>query len=317
MKKLIGYVALAAGLLVAGSCQKESAQGGDAQETVKTAFRVEIPSEEATRAVAEAEKVDSVYYEVWDEAFQQRLFPYVGSAENRAPVSGGVAEIMIDLVKDQTFNLIFWAQNSGCHGVGKAYTWSDLKTINVDYSKFTSDQKDVYDAFYAVLPDVKGDGSAKTVYLYRPFAQVNFCASEMSSSMGNIELTGNTVKVSEVATAFDTINGVGINPSSGADGTGVTFSSGAGLVEDKKIEVNDATYDWVSMNYLLVASSLVEVEADFYTNFGTVHRKVIDVPVQKNYRTNILGDLFLAGTNIKIVVSPDFTTPEMPPIEIK
>lgn len=315
MNKLIGYVVLAAGLLVAGSCQKESANGGDAQETVKTAFRVEIPSEETTRAVAEAENVDVVFYEVWDEAFQQRLFPYAGSAANSAPVSGGVAEIMIDLVKDQKYNLIFWAQNEACQG--KAYSWTNLKTVNVDYTKFTADQKDVYDAFYAVMPDVKGDGSSKTVYLYRPFAQVNFCASEMTTSMGNIELTGNSVKVSQVATAFDTVKGVGINPSSGADGTGVTFSSGAGLVEDKKIEVNDGTYDWVSMNYLLVASSLVEVEADFYTNFGTVHRKVIDVPVQKNYRTNILGDLFLAGTNIKIVVSPDFTTPEMPPIEIK
>lgn len=315
MKKLFGIVALTAGLLLAGSCQKDSSRAEE-PETVQMAFRVEIPSEAVTRAVSQAENVDIVYYEVWNEAFDERLFPYEGSADNSASVSGCVAEIMIDLVKDQKFNLIFWAQNSLCKGEGKAYTWTDLKKINVDYSKFTEDQKDVYDAFYAVLPDVEGDGNSKTVYLYRPFAQVNFCASQMTTSMGDIVLSGNSVKISQVATVFDTVNGVGILPSSGSDGTGVTFTSGAGLVEDEKIEVSGIIYDWVSMNYLLVSQPTIEVMADFHTNFGTVNRKVLNVPVQKNYRTNIIGDLFLAGTNIKIVVAPSFTTPEMPPIEI-
>jgi hypothetical protein len=317
MKKLIGYVALAAGLLVAGSCQKESARGGEAQETVKTAFRVEIPSEEATKAVSEAENVDIVFYEVWDEEFEQRLFPYEGSMPNLAQVHGGVAEIIIDLVKDQKFNLIFWAQNASCKD--EVYSWTDLKNINVDYSKFTEDQKDVYDAFYAVEEDVMGDGQSRTIYLYRPFAQVNFCASEMSTpTLGPITLSGNTVTVSDVATRFNTLTGLG-----DAAVKNVSFSTEDALVSDETINVGGTDFSWVAMNYLLVPCPSVDkpavnvtVSADFLTNFGTVHQTVLNVPIQRNYRTNIVGDLFSVGANLRIEVVPGFTG-DKPTIEIK
>jgi hypothetical protein len=317
MKKLIGYVALAAGLLVAGSCQKESAHGGEAQETVNTAFRVEIPSEEATKAVSEAENVDIVFYEVWDEEFEQRLFPYEGSMPNLAQVHGGVAEIIIDLVKDQKFNLIFWAQNASCKD--EVYSWTDLKNINVDYSKFTEDQKDVYDAFYAVEEDVMGDGQSRTIYLYRPFAQVNFCASEMSTpTLGPITLSGNTVTVSDVATRFNTLTGLG-----DAAVKDVSFSTGDALVSDETINVGGIDFSWVAMNYLLVPCPSVDkpavnvtVSADFLTNFGTVHQTVLNVPIQRNYRTNIVGDLFSVGANLRIEVVPGFTG-DKPTIEIK
>ena len=317
MKKLIGYVALAAGLLVAGSCQKESAHGGEAQETVKTAFRVEIPSEEATKAVSEAENVDIVFYEVWDEEFEQRMFPYEGSMPNLAQVHGGVAEIIIDLVKDQKFNLIFWAQNASCKG--EVYSWTDLKNINVDYSKFTEDQKDVYDAFYAVEEDVMGDGQSRTIYLYRPFAQVNFCASEMSTpTLGPITLSGNTVTVSDVATRFNTLTGLG-----DAAVKNVSFSTEDALVSDETINVGGTDFSWVAMNYLLVPCPSVDkpavnvtVSADFLTNFGTVHQTVLNVPIQRNYRTNIVGDLFSVGANLRIEIVPGFTG-DKPTIEIK
>ena len=313
MKKLFGIVALAAGLLMAGSCQKESSKSGD-PETVQMAFRVEIPSEAVTRGVSDAENVDVVYYEVWNETFDELLFPYPGSAENSARVSGCVAEIMIDLVKDQKFQLVFWAQNSSCN----AYSWTDLKAIDVDYSKFTADQKDIYDAFYAVLPDVEGDGTAKSVYLYRPFAQVNFCASSLSTStLGDITLSGNTVTVSEVATRFNTRTGLGEVPVQDK-----SFSTEAALVEDQTIEVGGTDFHWVAMNYLLVPCPSadkpavnVTVTGEFLTNFGTVIQSVPNVPIQRNYRTNIVGDLFTAGANLRIEVIPGFTG-DKPTIEV-
>ena len=47
MKKLIGYVALAMALLMAGACQKE-ASSGVAGEAVKMAFTVMVPDASAT-----------------------------------------------------------------------------------------------------------------------------------------------------------------------------------------------------------------------------------------------------------------------------
>lgn len=304
---------LAAGLLMSVSCQKEASEA-EVPETVETVFTVQIPSEAETRTVSKAEKTDIVYYEVWDEAFAQRLFPYPGSEENSAIVSGCAAEITIDLVKDQKFNLIFWAQNKDCG----AYSWADLKKVNVDYSKFKEDQKDIYDAFYAVMENVEGDGKSKTVRLYRPFSQVNFCATELQTTLGPITLSGNTVTVSEVATTFDTRTGLGENPRKD-----VAFGTSADFVEDKTIEVDSKTFHWVAMNYLLVASTSVEnpsvnvtVKADFVTNFGTVHHDVLNVPIQRNYRTNIVGDLFTTGAKLNIIVDPGFMKPDKPTIEI-
>ena len=298
---------VAGALLMAGGCQKEGSEG-EVPASVKTTFSVEIPMEAQTKDVSKAEKTDIVYYEVWDEAFEQRLFPYEASQENFARVNGCAAEVIIDLVQDQKFNLVFWAQNEACG----AYSWNDLRKVNVDYSKFTDDQKDVYDAFYAVLPDVEGDGQPKTVRLYRPFAQVNFCATELQTTLGHITLSGNTVTVSEVATTFNTRTGLGENPAAN-----VAFSTAAGFVEDQTIEVDSQTFHWVAMNYLLVASaSNVTVNADFVTNFGTVHHDVFNVPVQRNYRTNIVGDLFTTGAKLNIIVDPGFVKPDKPTIEI-
>ena len=119
----------------------------DCEGTAETTFNVQVPAGATlTRTVSQGENADVVYYEVWDEDFAKRLFPYPGSGDNAAPIKGGSASITLDLVREQVYNIIFWAQNSGCG----AYRWSDLKEVNVDYSKFTADQKDVYDAFYGV-----------------------------------------------------------------------------------------------------------------------------------------------------------------------
>lgn len=303
MKKLFAYIVLLGVSAFLCSCEKEM----DCEGTAETTFNVQVPAQQSlTRTVSQGENADVVYYEVWDEDFAKRLFPYPGSGDNVAPIKGGSASITLDLVREQVYNIIFWAQNSGCG----AYRWSDLKEVNVDYSKFTADQKDVYDAFYSV-ERVVVDGSPKSVYLYRPFAQVNFGASQMNSSLGKILLQGNTVEISEVAGTFNTVAGVGENPVKN-----VVFSTKADFVEDKTIEVDNSTLSWVAMNYLLVSSTNVEVTANFSTNFGNVRHVVENVPVQRNFRTNIVGDLFTTGASLRIIVKPDFVKPEIPPIEI-
>lgn len=302
MKKLFAYIVLLGVSAFLCSCEKEMQR----EEPSGTIFNVQVPVLPLTKSVSQGENADVVYYEVWDEDFAELLFPYPGSGVNVARINGGKASITLDLVKDQLYNIIFWAQNSSCG----AYDWKDLKEINVDYSKFTANQKDVYDAFYSV-EKVLADGSAKNVYLYRPFAQVNFGASQLNTSLGMIELLGNTVEISEVASTFNTVDGVGKNPV-----RNVVFATNDGLVEDKTIEVDNNTLNWVAMNYLLVSSTNVGVTANFSTNFGNVKHVVENVPVQRNFKTNIVGDLFTTGASLKIIVNPDFVKPEIPPVVI-
>jgi hypothetical protein len=98
-------------------------------------------------------------------------------------------------------------------------------------------------------------------------------------------------------------------------------ATSGGLVQDettdsKDLKVGDKSYYWVSMNYLLVAAGSednvdnVEVVAQFYTTGGLVEHSIGSVPVQKNFRTNIVGDIFTNTSEFTIKVVPDFLTPD-------
>ena len=60
------------------------------------------------------------------------------------------------------------------------------------------------------------------------------------------------------------------------------------------------------MNYLLPVGSNVSVSATFYTNVGSVSHSINEVPLTKNYRTNIVGDLYTNDAQLIIKVLPGF-----------
>lgn len=302
MKKLIYIVGVL--LFAFTACQKDEAKGGHGEEYLAR-FSVQVPEDVQTKAVAQAALVDIVYYEAWTEDFKTLLFVGSGVVNER------VAEIEVALVKDQTYQFIFWAQNENA---ASPYSWADLKKVNVDYSKFTVNNKDCYDAFYAVA-EIVADGEDKVVRLYRPFAQLNFGASTLNADSGEFAITANTVTVSKHAKAFDTIKGTAVEYVDAP----VTFTaSTGGLVQsetqdDKDLKVGDGAYYWVAMNYLLVPaeqSTTVTVDATFTTQIGTVKHKILNVPINKNYRTNIVGDLFTSTAQLNIVVEESFLTPD-------
>ena len=308
MKKIFAFAAFAAMVFAAGSCQKDGAIGGRGESCV-TSFNIEMPQEAVTKAVSEGDHVDVVYYEIWDENFANVL------GKGAETITGGRLEKEFILVKNQTYNFIFWAQKN--IESGAPFSWTNLKEIKVDYSKFTSNNKDCYDAFYATAEDIVADGNTKTVYLTRPFAQINFGASVMDTAVGAFTVESNTVTVKQVATVFDTVAGKASSTNSQA--VDVTFvAEDGGLVQDKTtdhkdLKVGSSNYYWVSMNYFLVPAEKeanVVVNATFETTLGTVSHSINSVPVQKNYRTNIVGDIFTNTSKFIIEVVPGFKEPD-------
>ena len=182
--------------------------------------------------------------------------------------------------------------------------------MNVNYDLFTENNKDCYDAFYAVEP-INADGKSKSIFLYRPFAQLNFGASTMQTSVGEFTVDKNVVTVTNVSKSFNTVSG----NASTTDVASVRFeATNGGLVQaettdSKDLKVGNNYYYWVAMNYLLVAAGSednVEVVAQFYTTGGLVEHSIGSVPVQKNYKTNIVGDIFTNTSAFTITVVPDF-----------
>lgn len=315
MKKLFFFAAAALAMLSAASCQKEpaaSVEGGNAVVSLSVA----LPEAPQTRAIAQAENADIVYFEVWNSDWTKKL-PVQdkdGNPFESAPVDVTTrrANIELTLVADQTYNFLFWAQNKDCG----AYSWDQsddglgLKKVNIDYSKMAEDgNNDIYDAYYKRY-QLKVNGAInETVVLYRPFAQLNFATERMTTSFGDVQLMASSVTVTGLSTAFDLYNECGVEEDP-ANPVSVTFVPKDALVKiSEPLNTNNKDYTWLTMDYMLMqgVSDLVEVEASFDLGMDVpVEHKIASVPLKKNYRTNIIGDVFAADAKLQIIIDQAF-----------
>ena len=130
MKKLIYCaLALAAGLFAA-SCQQENLEPVAQENTVT--YTVEVP-EAMTKAIGDGTNVNSLVYEVWktDEAGERdlaegktgiRLYQKTINLPEGAPRKWIVT---LNLVKNQNYTVLFWAQNAEAG----AYNTSNLTSV--------------------------------------------------------------------------------------------------------------------------------------------------------------------------------------------
>ena len=129
MKKFLFSASAIAVMIFAGSCQKGALKPVPGEET-SVKFSIELPANEQTKALSQAENTDIVYYEIWNSDWSRQLYPVDNTALASAAVSGKTATIDLTLVSSQTYNFIFWAQNEACG----AYDVNELKKVVVDYS---------------------------------------------------------------------------------------------------------------------------------------------------------------------------------------
>ena len=309
MKKFLLYASAVSAMMLAGSCQKEVINPvSEGEASVK--FSIALPDGLQTKAMSQADFTDIVYYEIWNSDWSRQLYPVeeagVQSAYASAEVDGCKATIDLKLISDQTYNFIFWAQNEACG----AYDVTELKNVGVNYDVIGAEgNQDKFDAFYAV-ETIRVEGPInKTITLYRPFAQLNFGADEMTTTFGDIVVTDTQIQVSGLATVFNTIEGNGEQ----AVTSPVTFQAD-GIATDEALITGGKSYTWVAMDYMLMMDdqALVNVEASFGVDGmdDPVTHSLTNVPLKKNYRTNIVGDLFTTDAKLQIIVDPEFNQPD-------
>ncbi len=97
----------------------------------------------------------------------------------------------------------------------------------------------------------------------------------------------------------------------------VTFTSAPILAEPLKVKPEGAStaveYTCLSMNYILVNQDVVpNAVLTLYDASDAVVATVptSQVPLKRNYRTNIVGNLISSPATINIVVDPAYETPE-------
>lgn len=294
MKKLIFCAAAFATVLFAGSCQRENLEPV-ANQTLT--YTVALPDAAATKAASEEL---TLHYEVY-RTVEQDVTEFTAAdnllyAKTATFNAAGVATLDLEVVNDQNFTVLFWAQHEG-NGV---YSWTDLTNVKVAQT-LTANQTS-YEAYAGVDCIKKGEELAgRKVTLTRPVAQLNIATTKASlESYFDDDITVNEsyVKVTgKLATSFNVAT---LSPAAASD---VEFKYESAAVPDGDLKTG---YKYVAMNYVAFVDAdgeNVVVDYILKTSEGDIDNTIGNVPVKPNYRTNIVGNLITASSDYTVTLN--------------
>lgn len=316
MKRIISFAAVLAMVFGSAACQKEvlTQKKGDSMVT----FSVAIPvSESVTKAeMSDGSTADVLYYQAYvgdDRMHEGELRKSTVNAEGFKQF-----ELTLNLVKNETYDILFWAQNSTVN----YYSTDDLREVTVNYDGLANDEK--RDAFFGSCLDFTPEGIAtnKTVNLTRPFAQINFATSEedwrnAESFVMTDKGLESQVTFTSLPTKFNVMTGDIVNdPSTWTGEVTMKYAQSPATEKDYAndyISYKGNDYAWVAMNYVLASKtedSINSVKGEFVhakNNAATALSSTVwNVPFKQNYKTNILGEFFTGGNKFIIQIVPSF-----------
>ena len=289
MKKNFFFWMAAIVMLIMSSCQQEAGFGTEAT----VSFQVGTP-EIATRAYSDGTTAIVLQYAVYDENGTELEKLTVTDGEIH-----GSTTVNLQLTTGNKYSVIFWAAAPNA-----PYTVDFAnKTMTVDYTNAVSNAEN-RDAFYKYHEFTVTGAQTEVIELRRPFAQLNIGTNDYEES----EKAGYTpaysyVKV-PVSSELNLFSGA-VNPA-----TDVEFKLAA-VPQGETFPVDG--YDYLAMNYLLVGSDkgLVDVEFGYSETESTAPktRTVGSVPVQRNHRTNIYGQLLTSDVDVNVIIEPEYEEP--------
>ena len=298
---------LAAVTLFASCSQEEIVTKTDGESLVS--FTVTTPelgsraAEEATTpAIGTGATATDLYYAVYDETIGEIVTTLSKTAAAETITAGASKEISLPLLNGHKYSLLFWAENAeGAYKIDFA-----TKSISLKKENFTlTSNNENYDAFYAYVEPFTVTGTkTSSVQLKRPFAQLNigttFTDLKNVKNYYKAEFAQSTIVVT-TATSMDLTTGK-------VSGEKALTYAAADFIASEKMK---ETYEYLSMNYLLVSNEKNLVDVKFSVSEKKENGKVIsktfnNVPVQRNYKTNIYGDLFTSSTTWNVELKPGF-----------
>ena len=263
-------------------------------EVATVSFEVETP-QIATRAYSDGMTATVLQYAVYDANGE------IIDAFTKTAVTINISKtVELQLTTGNTYSVLFWA------AAREAPYTVDLaaKTMEANYTGVLSNDENL-DAFYKYYTfTVKGSQSEK-IELKRPFAQLNIGTNDFeASTTAGYTPTQSSVKVAVYST-LNLENGV-------VDGQETVEFATAAFNTEETFPVDG--YEYLAMNYLLVGAYKETVDVEFTYTDGTnaKTRTVGSVPVQRNHRTNLYGQLLTSDVEINVEILPDYDDPNLP-----
>lgn len=296
---LLSTFTIAAAALLMTSCNDEMDNGLKTGDEGTVTFTAQLPSEMGTRAFADGLTAKHLQYAVYEagQSTPLKVFGDETTVVGEAEMVNLKKSVTLKLTSGKSYDVIFWADAT----TDSPYTFNPAsQEVSVDYSK-VNNNSDNCDAFFKKETITVSGNQSVDVQLTRPFAQVNIGTDDFDAAKASgLEVTQTEV----VAKAFATLN---LATGKVADEADRTFTMKAiPTASDGEFPVAGG-YKYLSMDYLLVGADKATVDVAF--NYGGPQsRTFTNVPVQRNYRTNIYGSLLTNTTDFNVVIEPAFAT---------
>ena len=306
MKKLFVFLAAAITMV---ACQTDINEvdvvaGGEVDVT----FEVGTP----TRAYSDGLTATHLQYAVYEVVDSQNELssPILSSlTETNGSINNRTATVKLQLVTGNTYAVVFWAAAPNApYTVVFGDTLGDA-TMTVDYTNALSNDEN-RDAFFKKhVFTVKG-AQTETIELRRPFAQLNIGTNDYDASANAGYVPVNSYVEVAVHNTLKLATGE-------VDGQATQKFNYAAINKDETFpvaaEAGKPAYKYLAMNYLLVDADKETVDVVFGYSEGDATvaktRTVGSVPVQRNYRTNIYGQLLTSDVDINVVIKPEYYEP--------
>lgn len=308
MKKLIFPLFGALAMMFASCSQDDAINEIENGELVT--FSIET-GEKATRA-GDGNTVNTLHFQVWDKNSETLVISSIDelgakTLQKAETVTAGKATVAFNLVKGVPYDIVFWAchDQDNCVDISKGLDNITLKnTLNANV--------EAYDAFFHAEKDYKVQPGKTTVYLKRPFAQINVgTTAEDWEKAGKlaVEIDKSTITITDVYEGFNARTG-------NVAGSTTELTYGLNSVLDDTFTVENAadgsktTYKYLSMNYVLAQADKSSTHTfSFELNDGDQVINTVTIqnlPIQRNWRTNIIGNLLVSSEEFEIIVDPEF-----------
>lgn len=318
MKKFLLAVA-AFGMLVT-SCAKDETTQGDNSSVVS--FKVSAPKLQTRADIKDvygtgftAEDLEYAIYEANADGSLKDNTP-----EIKKEVAGAFADNALEttfserLVNGKHYVILFWAD-----ATDDPYTvdW-DTQTISLTNPAALNAQNESHDAFYKkIFFTVKSGQLEQTAVLSRPFAQLNVGVSDTAAAATAGLKVAQTELVVTTYTALNLFDGTveGQPQQLTYKMANIPSVDNAGVQEGVTVAIENTTYDIISMNYLFVNGDdknddkeLVDVKFNYVDDDDAtvLTREYNLVPLKRNHRTFIIGDILTEQVDVKVVINPVF-----------
>lgn len=290
MKKISFF---AVGLLLLAACQKEAivSESGTTGEYVT--ISAQLPESMTSRTIGDGTTVNRCILEIYQDG------SLLDEGRKVVQINENKATFQAKLTNGEDYQLVLWADYSLDSSTDTYYDTDSpdgLKNISRITDTYVGNN-DQLDAFFA-SETFTASATSTNIELKRPFAQLNIYASDLDY------LLTDDVKPSTVSVTFNSVY-TSFNAVEGTVGTEVSS-----LSYSKKVAIIGENAQ-MSYDYLFAPdteSTLNDFTMHFYNAAGVElpSYSFTNIPIQRNYRTHVTGNLQTVDASLSVVIQPDF-----------